>query len=124
MVGVLGDGANSDFMGEASLPPSLLPPSPLLLPVLPFLFSHPLSLLSTNQYLSDSDHIPCTVLGPGHEQQTLSDEAYIPAREEDTTTQQNKCSHNAPLGREGGEAAAAAGQAPELVQGAGGVLFI
>ena len=39
VVGVLGDGANSDFMGEASLPPSLPPPSPLLLPILPFLFS-------------------------------------------------------------------------------------
>lgn len=93
MVGVLGDGANSDFMGEASLPPSLPPPSlhpppsPLLLPILSFFFFHILSsFLSSIQYLSDTDRMPYTVLGPEHEQQTISDEAYIPAGDEDNTT--------------------------------------
>ena len=57
VVGVLGDGANSDFMGEASLPPSLPPPSlhpppsPLLFPILSFFStSSPPSFLPSNIY--------------------------------------------------------------------------
>lgn len=69
--------------------------------------------------------MPCTVLGPGHEQQTLSDETHSSKGKK--TPQHNKKSvHTARHrgGKEGGEAAAAAGQALELVQGAGGVSFL
>lgn len=74
----------------ACLPPSLLlsPPSSLSLSLPhPLFFFHILSsFLSSIQYLSDTDRVPYTVLGPGHEEQTISDEAYIPSGDEDNAT--------------------------------------